>query len=125
VTNDGPVDAMGAAVAVEFPVELAPLTWTCAGSGGGVCSASGTGDIDETVDLPVGASVVYSASGNVPDPFASSITVTASAATPAGITDTDLENNQAEGDVIAVHIFSDGFESGDTSAWSTTVGLAP
>jgi hypothetical protein len=123
VTNDGPVDAMGSAVVVDFPIELASAGWTCAGSGGGVCGASGTGDIDETVDLPVGGSVVYTASGTLPDPFTSSITVTASAATPEGITDPDLENNDAEGDVVAVHIFSDGFESGDTSAWSTTVGL--
>ena len=125
VTNGGPVDAMGSAVVVDFPVELASAAWTCAGSGGGVCNASGTGDIDESADLPVGGSVVYTASGNAPDPFTGSLTVTASAATPAGVTDTDLENNQAEGNVIAVHIFSDGFESGDTSAWSTTVGLAP
>ncbi len=125
VTNDGPVDAMGSAVVVDFPIELASAGWTCAGSGGGVCSASGTGDIDETVDLPVGGSVVYTASGTLPDPFTSSITVTASAATPEGITDPDLENNDAQGDVVAVHIFSDGFESGDTSAWSATVGLAP
>ncbi len=125
VTNDGPVDAMGSAVVVDFPVELASAGWTCAGSGGGVCSASGTGDIDETVDLPVGGSVVYTASGTLPDPFTSSITVTASAATPVGVTDPDAGNNDAEGHVIAVHIFSDGFETGNTSAWSTTVGLAP
>ncbi len=125
VTNDGPVDAIGSAVVVDFPVELASAAWTCAGSGGGVCSASGIGDIGETADLPVGGSVVYSATGTLPDPFTSSITVTASAATPAGVTDPDLENNEAEGDVIAVHIFSDGFESGDTSAWSATVGLTP
>jgi len=89
-----------------------------------VCGASGAGDIDETADLPVGASVVYTATGAVPDPFTGSITVAASAVTPGDVTDPDLENNEAEGDVIAVRIFSDGFESGDTSAWSETIDLA-
>lgn len=62
VTNLGPADAVGATVTDDLPPELS-CTWTCAGSGGGVCDpAPPAGDLDESVDLPVGAMVTFTAS---------------------------------------------------------------
>ena len=49
-----------------FPAALTGVSWTCAGSGGGACGiASGTGNIDIAVDVPVGATVVVMATGTV------------------------------------------------------------
>jgi uncharacterized repeat protein (TIGR01451 family) len=123
VSNDGPVPAPASVVVVDLPAELTGVAWTCVGNGGGVCTAAGSGDVDDLVDLPVGSSVVYSLGGNVPDPFSGSLELTASVAPAAGITDPDTDDNSDTADIIAVErIFDDGFESGDTTAWSTTVG---
>lgn len=73
----------------------------------------------------MGASVVYTAAVSAPGPFFGRYPVGALVSAPAGVVDTDLDNNSADGEILAVEIFSDGFESGDTSAWSGTSGLAP
>ena len=39
----------GATVADTFPASLT-CTWTCAGAGGGTCTASGSGNINDTVE---------------------------------------------------------------------------
>jgi uncharacterized repeat protein (TIGR01451 family) len=59
-SNAGPSNAVGATVADDFPSTLT-CTWTCAGAGGGTCTAAGSGDINDTVNLPVGGSVTYTA----------------------------------------------------------------
>ncbi|CAM5429428.1 hypothetical protein GCM10010329_01530 [Streptomyces spiroverticillatus] len=67
VTNSGPGAANGARVKDELPAALKDFTWTCAPTGGGVCSTqSGTGNIDATVDLPPGAEAVFTVTGTVP-----------------------------------------------------------
>lgn len=53
-------DVTGAKVSDMFPAALS-CTWTCGASGAATCTAAGSGDIDDTVDLPVGDSVTYSA----------------------------------------------------------------
>src|SRR6185295_18065037 len=56
-SNPGPSDAPGTTVADTFPVILT-ANWNCIGAGGGTCTASGIGDINDiTVNLPVGGSV--------------------------------------------------------------------
>ena len=53
-SNAGPDPATGGTVADTFPAVLT-CTWTCVGAGGGTCTASGSGNINDTVNLPVGA----------------------------------------------------------------------
>jgi uncharacterized repeat protein (TIGR01451 family) len=60
-SNAGPSNAPGATVADTFPAVLT-CTWTCAGAGGGTCAASGSGNINDTVNLPAGGSTTYTAS---------------------------------------------------------------
>ena len=43
-----------------------PVTWTCVATGG-TCTAAGSGDIADTVDLTAGGTLVYSIDGTVPD----------------------------------------------------------
>ena len=59
-SNPSAAPATGAAVADTFPAVLT-CTWTCVGAGGGTCTASGAGNISDSVNLPVGASVTYTA----------------------------------------------------------------
>ena len=82
VTNPlGPSDASGATVTDTFPATLTGVTWTCAGTGGGVCPASGSGDINTSVTVPVGATVVFTATGTV-DPAATGELVNAAQVLP-------------------------------------------
>ena len=70
-------------------------TWTCAGAGGGTCSANGTGDIDDTVDLPVGGSVTYTLTGTIDAAAVGSLVNTATVAAPPGVTDPNAGNDAA------------------------------
>ena len=85
VTNPlGPSDASGAMVTDTFPTTLTGVTWTCAGTGGGTCVAAGSGDINTPVTVPVGATVVFTATGTV-DPAATGVLVnSAQVLPPAG-----------------------------------------
>ncbi|MBO1765187.1 DUF11 domain-containing protein, partial [Escherichia coli] len=46
-SNAGPSNAPGAVIADTFPAALT-CTWTCVGAGGGTCTASGSGNINDT-----------------------------------------------------------------------------
>ena len=105
VTNNGPSAAIGARVQDVFPAALTGVSWTCAGSGGGACGvASGTGNIDIAVDVPVGATVVVTATGTVAANATGFLVNTATAVPPAGLavrssptaTDTDELLPQAD-----------------------------
>ena len=45
--------APGATVVDTFPASLT-CTWTCVGAGGGTCTAAGSGNLNDTVNLPKG-----------------------------------------------------------------------
>jgi hypothetical protein len=83
-------------VADTLPAAITGATWTCVGAGGGTCTASGSGNINDTVSLPAGGSVTYTLSGTVAlttasGPLSNTATVTA----PAGVTDPTPGNNSA------------------------------
>ena len=121
ISNAGPDPATSVGVAVDFPAELSGVGWICVGSGGGTCSNEGSGDIGDVAGLPVGSAVAYTAIGAVPDPFVGVLSVEGLANPPDFIIDSDPSDNAATAEIRSFRIFGDGFESGDTSAWSVTV----
>jgi uncharacterized repeat protein (TIGR01451 family) len=93
-SNAGPSDATGSTVADTFPASLT-CTWTCVGAGGGTCTASGAGNINDTVNLPSGGSVTYTASCTLSASATGTLSNTATVAAPGGVTDPTPGNNSA------------------------------
>ena len=93
-SNAGPSSATGATVADTFPASET-CTWTCVGAGGGTCTAAGSGNINDTVNLPSGSSSIYTASCTISAAASGSLTNTATVAPPAGVTDPTPGNNSA------------------------------
>lgn len=92
----GPNSVNGATVTDSFPAVLSNITWTCAVTGGAACPANGTGNLNASVNLPVGSSVTFTVNANVSpaainNPLANTATVTL----PGGISDPNLANNTA------------------------------
>jgi uncharacterized repeat protein (TIGR01451 family) len=125
VTNQGPDGATGVELVVSLPPEVA---FVAAAPGAPACVHSGQ-PLGGTVTCTLGA---IAASAMVPveitvgvDPSAGSA-IAATATATADQLDPDIADNDA-GEATTVQpagpgpIFSDGFESGDTSAWSGAV----
>lgn len=93
-SNAGPDAANGATVADTFPASLT-CTWTCVGAGGGTCTASGSGNINDLVNLPNAASTTYTASCSISGSATGSLVNTATVTAPAGVTDPTPGNNSA------------------------------
>lgn len=93
-SNAGPSNDPAAQVTDTFPANLT-CTWTCVGAGGGTCTASGSGNISDTVNLPAGGSVIYSAVCTADPNVLGMFTTTATVATSAGVTELDPSNNTA------------------------------
>ncbi|MFJ6167127.1 hypothetical protein ACIQH6_18555 [Micromonospora orduensis] len=89
VTNGGPSNAVGATVTDPLPAPLAGFTWTCEASAGSSCTASGTGDITDTVTVVAGGTLTYTITGTVPSGTTGDLTNTATLTPPAGVTDPD------------------------------------
>lgn len=107
--NAGPSAVTGATVTDTFTAQLAGAVWTCTSTLGGTCPANGTGNISQLVNLPVGATAVFSVTANIVLPLPGSISNTATIAVPAGTTDPNLANNSASVTTVIL-LFADGFE---------------
>ena len=90
--NAGPSAAVGARVHAAFPAMMDGVTWTCEASAGVACPASGTGDVDVVLDIPVGGVAVFSGSGAAMDVGVATATATVSAGD--GQSDVDPTNNE-------------------------------
>ena len=97
-SNGGPVDALGSTVTDTFPAAITSASWTCVGSGGGTCTANGTGNINDTVDLPNGGSVTYTVTAQISPSATGTLSNAAAVAAPVSVTDPNLSNNSAKDD---------------------------
>ena len=109
VHNAGPSDVVSAMVSDVLPANLIDAIWECTPDAGATCTVSGSGNINDSVNLPSGKSVTYALSATVvaiPE-YAVENTVTVMA--PISVPDSNAVNNSAT-DVDNVGIFSSGFE---------------
>jgi uncharacterized repeat protein (TIGR01451 family) len=93
-TNAGPSDAVGTMVTDTFPTALT-CNWLCFESGGASCAPSGSGDIAESVNLPVGAFASFFAICDIDLAATGTVVNTASLSPPGGTTDPYSDNNTA------------------------------
>ena len=112
VTNHGSDVVTGEAVTSAFDAQLMAIAWTCAGTSGATCTASGSGDIADLVDLPAGAAVTYTIEATVDANASGTATSSATVAAPAGYFDPNPSDDEAiDADVIVGdRIFEDGFD---------------
>ena len=104
-SNLGPAGVAGATVSDAFPTSLVSITWTCIASGGASCSANGTGDIDDTVTMPVGGTVTYTVSATVGAGATGALSNTATVTVPADRFDPNGTNDSATDlDLIAAGV---------------------
>jgi len=96
VTNAGPSAVTGATVSDTFPTALTNVTFTSTATGGATGNtASGSGNITNTVNLPVGSQITYTVNGTVSASATGSLVNTATIFAPAGVTDPTSGNNSA------------------------------
>ena len=100
VTNNSAFDLNGITVTDTMPALISSWTWTCGANPpppGGTCDVtSGTGSItNNTVNLPAGASVIYTIDATVNGFAIGTLENTASVSPPAGVVDLDTSNNTA------------------------------
>jgi hypothetical protein len=113
ITNTSSViDASGVAISHTASAGLTNLSWTCVGSGGATCPASGTGLINLTRPMPRGSALTFQISANIATGAASPVQTTVSAVVQAPESDPVSANNSAtDTDVVAPDaLFSDGYE---------------
>jgi uncharacterized repeat protein (TIGR01451 family) len=91
----GPGNINGATVTDTFPAQIASANWSCTGAGGATCTANGSGNINDSVNLPVGSSMTYTVSASIIAGASGDLVNTASVSLPAGFTDPVPGNNTA------------------------------
>jgi uncharacterized repeat protein (TIGR01451 family) len=94
-SNAGPNAAPSNLVVDTFPAACSSVAWTCGGAGGGTCTASGSGNISDNTNLPVGASVTYTAICNIDVAATGTLANTATVTVGGGVTDPTPGNNSA------------------------------
>ena len=126
VSNPGVEPVIGATVVDLLPNALS-CSWACVAAGGASCSASPpAGDLDESVDIPVGATATFAATCAVGGSAAGFVANTVSVGTPEGTVDLSPSNNSAtDTDVVlevgACGTFNDRILSDVTFAGPETV----
>jgi LPXTG-site transpeptidase (sortase) family protein len=97
VTNLSGVDVTGAVVTDNIPANIAAWTWLCTTQGGGASgcdgAASNSVDFSDTVNLPVGSTIVYTVTAVVVANPTGNLVNTATVALPPGYTDPNPSNN--------------------------------
>ncbi len=96
VTNAGPSKVNGAVIRDTFPSTFTGVTYTATQSGGASgFTASGSGNINNTVTMPPASKITYKATGTISASATQSISDTATVAAPSGVTDLNTANNSA------------------------------
>ena len=107
VTNLSGVDVTGAVVSDPKPANISTWAWACTNQTGNAagCTAMGSSssDFTDTVNLPVGGTIVYTVTANVSANATGDLVNTAHVDPPTGIGDSNLSNNTStDTDVASV-----------------------
>jgi hypothetical protein len=99
-SNAGPQNAPNTTVVDTFPAVLTGISWTAVGAGGGVPGAtSGSGNINQPVNLPAGGSVTFTVTATLSSEASGNLVNTATVS--SGLADSNPSNNSAtDTDVI-------------------------
>jgi LPXTG-site transpeptidase (sortase) family protein len=99
VSNLSGLTVNNALVSDTKPANILNWAWACTsqnvGATGCDAAASGTSNFSDTVNLPVGGSIVYTVTANIVAAPTGNLVNTATVAVPAGFTDTNLTNNSS------------------------------
>lgn len=100
VTNNSAFDLTGITVTDNMPALISSWTWTCApnpGPPGATCTAGPSNlNINDSVNLPAGRSVIYSITATVSSTATGDLTNTADVFPPGSLVDSVPGNNTAE-----------------------------
>ena len=125
VSNSGPDIAVGALVTDNAPTGTTITGWTAVLAGGATGATSGSGNISQTVTVPVGGSITYTVTLSINCAFTGPLVNTATVA--ANICDIELiTNNNSATDTDQENIWKTG---NPTTDWNTasnwSLGLVP
>src|SRR6266513_2916341 len=96
VTNIGPSNVSGAVINDTFPSTFTGVKYTATQTGGASgFTASGSGNINDTVTMPSSSKITYKATGTISASATDSISNTATVTVPNGVTDPIPANNSA------------------------------
>ncbi len=77
-----------------LPGALVAANWSCTPTGGAICGApTGTGSINQLLDMPAGSSVTFTVTATVSPSATGTLSNTATATEPVGVVDSDPSNN--------------------------------
>jgi uncharacterized repeat protein (TIGR01451 family) len=96
VTNGGPSNVSGAVINDTFPSTFTGVMYAATQAGGASgFSATGGGDIHDTVAMPAGSKITYKVIVTISASAIGSVADTATVGAPSGVTDPNLANNSA------------------------------
>jgi hypothetical protein len=109
--NAGPSPAEGAAVDIGFPPQLTAVQWSCSAEVGANCTATGSGDIADSVEIPVNGAVVYTVQATVAANGAGQFAVDAAVSPGTSAIDPDPSDDTDMHVFNVDAVFYDGFEN--------------
>jgi len=104
---------VGVVVTTALSSNLTQVTWTCRATTGSECTSNGFGTLTDSIDIASRGNVRYSITAIVAPDATGTVSVSVSAATPAGYIDLTPDNNRAtDTDTVydAELIFADDFD---------------
>jgi uncharacterized repeat protein (TIGR01451 family) len=110
VSNSGPATATNLAVSALMPSGFESAQWTCQPGAGASCTVAGSGDLIDTVDIPVNRSVIYTVQAEFDTDLPEALTYTAQIE-PGDTIDFSTVDNSASATLLSPTIFQDRFES--------------
>jgi uncharacterized repeat protein (TIGR01451 family) len=113
VNNVGINGLAGVVVTTALSSDLSEISWTCRATTGSQCTTNGFGELTDSINIASQGNVSYRITATVAPDATGSVSVSVSAATPAGYVDLTPDNNRAT-DTDTVFddelIFEDGFD---------------